>query len=347
MKFVMLRAGFKQTKVIFNGQIAKNDGAHDDVTTLSDFWIVFANELLIRGFYDQVEVWYQTKNDPHSFEHSSGLIERYFKPGYKGSDTNIHVLFVRGNLNDYRHILGHCQNTFKIYYPSGPYHTPKFTPDLSFVEDVRHLNHIKAKKNFNVELFKKGCVEKYFLCKNENINKTWDLCFVACAPIYKRKGIERLHKLLISIPKLKVLVIGLRDTEIEKKFASYNVTFSGWIPRTSIGNFMTQCKYGIILSTDKEDGCPRVIQEFLACGTPVLVYDETCCSDFYLNQQTGFRFSNESMVKTVKHAFLLEHNILRPRKYFLNNLTMDHVIEHFVSILQRHGGPVCQLNTNG
>jgi len=342
MKFVMLRAETKQTKLEYKGQIAINDATYEDVATSSDYWTVWANELLVKGWYDEVEIWYQ-ENDEHpvgTFEHSSGMKEIFWPTGYLGIENySADVLFVRGAMKSYTSVLN-TLDTFKVYYPSGPYYCPSINYQwgLCFVEDIRHIKIVEDKTGAPVELFKKSCVGKYFQHKAQ---KEYDICFVCCAPIAKRKRLLFLKYILqqLKSENVSALVIGLKDPELIVQFDGLNVDFIGWIPRTKIGKQMARCKIGVVLSDMKGDGCPRVIQEFLATGLPIAVSKHTCCSSIYLNKKTGIVAADVDMAEAILDLLAIT-SLMDVEEFYRTSISLGASVRHFVENMKKHGGPV-------
>jgi len=344
MKFVMLRALVKQTKVEYKGQTAINDSPYEDVETSSDYWTVFASKLLEKGWYDEVEIWYQENEDhpvqtPHI--HSTGLKE-IFKPkgyGYSSYEKPIDVLFVRGDMKEYRPVIDQLSNAFTIYYPSGPYYCPSFVPNLSFVEDPIQIDTVKLRTGSNVELFKKSCVSKYFSTNHYVGKKQWDIAFVCCAPIAERKRLSLLFKILRKLPNVSAVVIGLTDEKLIEEAKELNITWKGWMPRKEMGLVLSRCKIGLVLSTAEKDGCPRVIMEYLASGLPIVVSDKTCCSSIYVNRQTGFVASDEELPEAIEECIEIS-GFLDIKNYFNTVLSMGCSVRHFAETVKKHNGPI-------
>lgn len=348
MKFVMLRAPTKQTKIKYRDQIAVNDDYYEDVSTSSDYWTVWANELLTRGWYDEVEIWYQEDKEHKAgvFKHSTGLKEVFWldRFGFVNDSMSPDILFVRGDMPDYAFVL-QALDCFKVYYPSGPYYcpNPKYDWGLCFVEDLRHIEKVRERIGAPVELFKKSCVGKYFRHRSK---KKYDICFVCCAPIAERKRLMFFHHIIDTL-KIKghdvsALVIGLRDPDlIESHFRGLDVRFTGWIPRTKIGKIMAQCKIGLVLSDMERDGCPRVIQEFLAVGLPVVVSDKTCCSSIYINRKTGAVAKDADMVEAVLDMLAVSP-LMDVNEFYRTSLSMSASVRHFAENVREHGGPIRQ-----
>jgi len=353
MKLALLRAATKETVVVYKGQRVMNDGPYEDAETSSDFWTVFADRLLTGGWYDEVELWYQ-ENDSHRpgvFTHDSGLREVFWKRGF----TNVppvalpDVLFVRGKHVDYDplfiNVLKERPRPFVVYYPSGPYYCPPthYRADFCFVEDVRHVAPVMHKRNVPVELFKKSAVDKYFRARSTE--KKWDMAFVCCAPIADRKRLDRFRQVLVDMRDLEynhnAVVIGMQSESLVEGFKSdkLDVTFTGWLPRVKMTDVLSHCRLGVVLSSADHDGCPRVIQEFLANGLPVVVSDFTCCSTIYVNNATGEVVKDADLAQGITDILAVSQ-FYDIDEFFTTNLSMGCSVRHFIEHMRHNGGPV-------
>ena len=335
-KFIMLRATTKQTHVKFEGQFAKNDDYYEDVTTSTDFWLVFADGL--RKYFDQVEVWFQEDiyHPEGKFVHSTGLIERYFKKGYNfKNEKEPDILFVRGSHKEYETVIARFPLAQKVYYPSGFYYFPTIGKDwdVCFTEDPNHMQEVEKRTQADVFLFKKSCVAEPFL--SWNCEKEYDLCFICGAKERDRKRLHLLKTLLDQVKnKFSVLVMGLKSEKVIEEFKDYNVTFGGFINRKEIGKYMSKCRAGTVLSSYKGDGSPRVIQEFLASNIPILVCSDSVFSPYYINEKTGV-VGNTSSLGYDAENILTNMDRFSPRQYFLEELTMEKSVEHFMDCVYR------------
>ena len=333
-KIAILRAPIKQTIVEWEGQVAINDSFFEDVATSSDFWLVFAD--CLQRYFSEVELWYQT--DPEhpvgEFTHSTGLVERFFKKNFETFPGSPDVLFVRGDHKEYYPVVASCSFAQRVYYPSGNYFIPNcdFNWDVCFVEDQRQVNEVNEKTGADIFLFKKSCVDKYFLYWNEP--KKYDLCVVCNAPQYKRKRFLLLKDVLDNMEKeTTALVIGLTSKKVMKEFKNYPVTFSGFVGRKEIGRYMSQCKIGLVLSSAEGEGSPRVIQEFLASNIPVVITEQGIYSSYYINEKTGRTARVSDSLGKICTKVLERYSQYRPRDYFIENLSMERSIQNFVKCI--------------
>ena len=329
--FVMLRATTKQTVVEYQGQTARNDSFYEDSSTSSDFYTVFCDELL--RYFVRVEIWYQ--EDRHHpkcsvFEHRSGLVERYWPKGYEGltEGDEPEILFVRGDKRDYYPVLNRFRKAFKVYYSAGHYYLPptQGTWNLVFVDDPRHIKEVEESAYCPVELFKKSCVDKYFPGKKGQ--GAVDIYFTCNAPQANIKGFRFFLRLMRDLRNKSALCVGLRNEGMEKEFKGLPVYFTGFVPRVHVGQLMARCRMGLVLS-GKEDGSPRVIQEYICSDFPVVVREQTTHSPFYINSMTGISASDEKMRYAIIYT-LNNRELFAPRKYFMESLTVEQSAKYFV-----------------
>ena len=335
-KFVLLRAKIKQTEFEYEGQIAKNDDFYEDVATSSDYWLVFADHL--RKYFSEVELWYQADpNHPKGiFTHSTGLVERFCEKDFMDFPGSPDVLFVRGDHKEYYSVITRTPFAQRIYYPSGPYYIPnsRFEWDTCFVEDERQVRNVHEATGAYTFLFRKSCVEKYFI--NWNEKKKYDLCVVCNAPTVDRKRLYLLKEILKGMKSgTTALVIGLTGEKVLEEFKQYPVTFSGFINRKEIGKYMNQCRVGLVLSSAKGDGSPRVFQEFLASDVPVVTTEEAVYSSYYINGLTGRSARVPNSLAKIITKVLENMDQYSPRKYFLEELNMEKSVKQFMSNIGR------------
>lgn len=330
MRLLILRSRIKETVAYYQGQVAKNDDYYQDVSTCTSAYMHLASALL--SHFGEVTVAFQfDKDHPRSkFRHSTGLVERFAR--LKFADLNPpQVLFVRGPFKEYQRFVRACdEKSFKIYYPAGE----KFTPpkefghfDLVFADDERHLGSLK-RKGFRAALFKKPAAPCFV---PKGLDKQWDVCFIANGSQVRHKGWGTFRRLVEACPDLKFVNVGLKNEKIIKQFRELpNVFWAGWHRREQIPEFMNQSKVGLVLS-NKKDGSPRVIQEYIACGTPIVVRSKTACSGLYINRATGFRASNFDEIIHMARNLVNNWRGLLPEVYYQANLTPEKCAEWIAS----------------
>jgi len=108
------------------------------------------------------------------------------------------------------------------------------------------------------------------------------------------------------------------------------VTFTGWVPRNELPNFYNQLM--LLVFPSHSEGVPGVVQEAMACGTPVLATPVGGIPDLIKDGETGFIMednSPESIAKNVIRA--LEHPNLEKiaknaRKFIKDEYTYEHMM---------------------
>ena len=104
-----------------------------------------------------------------------------------------------------------------------------------------------------------------------------------------------------------------------------NIKFLGSLLRPEINNVLNQSKFGLV-SSNKLDGCPRVITEILTSGTPLFIRDQTRVLDYY-KVYGAMEFNDENFGHKIIEGFD-NYNCLK--KELLNNLdnfSMDKICE--------------------
>jgi glycosyltransferase involved in cell wall biosynthesis len=296
----------------------------------------------LRKHYDEVEIWYQEdKGHPAGeFVHSTGLKEVFHKKHYPDAQPP-DVLFVRGDCTKYLPLLERMSgSTFLVYYSAGNYYCPpkKFWWHLIFVDDEKHISPVVQDTGVPTTLFKKSCVHKYFPARKGT--GAVDVCFTCNAPQYRIKGGDHFQQIMriLRSDGITAYCIGLKSEELLRKFSRLdNVFFTGFIPRHYVGEIMARCKVAVVLSGDR-DGSPRVLQEYLACDLPLVLSEGTAFSHNYLNTGTGVVASKHIEIAIM--SVLERPSIYQPRKYFLENLTMDKAVEHFADAIRKQNGPI-------
>ena len=96
----------------------------------------------------------------------------------------------------------------------------------------------------------------------------------------------------------------LKDKELHDK-----VKLTGWIPREMLPNHLNKVK--LLVLPSENEGVPAIVQEAMACGTPVLATPVGAIPDLIKDGKTGFIMednSPESIAENVIRA--LEHSNL-------------------------------------
>jgi hypothetical protein len=188
----------------------------------------------------------------HSLKHYNG-----FKPD---------VIIARGGFREYDCLLWKYENAKKIYY--GANHgciPPKGIKYWGIMVDSERQAKLIESRKLRPLLFFKPAPPIF---KPVDIQKKYDVCFVAIHPNDSRKNVRWVYK---TCPKsLKVLQLGNapRGIKVPKNFTIKKVRHAK-VPRA-----MNKC-HVLAAPYKSEDSGPRVITEALACNVRPFMLPET------------------------------------------------------------------------
>lgn len=251
-----------------------------------DFYMLFPLELLRNNLVDEVVIYrfLNTLKDPIIFKlNSRKFIQKWIKsPLDIFNDQKPQLSFWRGGFQEYDYMISKDQRFFgkKIYLGASKRVKPGNNfYDKVLVESDYDLHHIDKSipfyKTANQNIFKVIDMKKEF-----------DLCWICNFTQITQKGQEWFIKIISEsneLKKLKIIHLGNNPEmgiQLSKKYKISNITFLGWKPRYIINEFLNKSKFGVVTS-NSEDGCPRVSTEILMSGTPLLIRDQTRLLSFY------------------------------------------------------------------
>lgn len=273
-----------------------------------DFYLLMGLNFLENNIFDEVVIWRLSnkKIDDIIFSiNGKKFIQRWVKDfnevfKYPSSD----ITFFRGGFEDYDLITKKNPKFFglKLYLGASKRTNPQFGGiyDKILVEWDNHItssNHIPFYKTASSEIF-------YPL----NLNRSNDLCWICNFTQIRYKGQEFFISNISKskyLKSLKIIHCGNKPEigkELCKQYNVTNIEFLGQLHREKINNVLNQCKWGIITSNE-EDGCPRVITEILMSGTPLLIRDKTRLLNFYKEEDT-IEFKDNYIEDKIKKAMM-------------------------------------------
>jgi len=80
--------------------------------------------------------------------------------------------------------------------------------------------------------------------------------------------------------------------ELRKSGCSEKVKFTGWVPHDELPNYLNELK--LLVLPSYSEGVPGIVQEAMACGTPVLATPVGGVPDLIKDGQTGFILEDNS-----------------------------------------------------
>ena len=180
-----------------------------------------------------------------------------FGPQLK-NNNHYDIIIARGGFKAYIPVLKNCPKAKKVYYGANHGCIPKdgIKYDLIMCDSEEQVKKCR-KHGLNGQLFIKPAAPQFF---PRTVEKKYDVGFSAIWPKDKRKNVSWVHK---TTPKeLKILQMG-HGCNAPSNF-SVKLIYHDKMPHA-----ISKCKV-IIAPYTKEDSCPRIIPEALACGVPVV-----------------------------------------------------------------------------
>jgi glycosyltransferase involved in cell wall biosynthesis len=140
--------------------------------------------------------------------------------------------------------------------------------------------------------------------------------------------IEAIPHVLALRDNIRFLIVGdgpLRgdvEREIKRRKLESKVTLVGWVPREEIPHYLNRIK--LVVSPSLTEGLPPLIQEAMACGTPVLATPVGGIPDLIKDKETGF------IVECNSHEIIAE-NIVRA----LSHPRLDSIISNASDLIHK------------
>jgi len=290
----------------------------DNIDSCDDMWTQLCRNMIDDlGCYG--EMWYRGGKREMSF--SDNFVERWL-PDFKMKhyDFDPDIVFARGGFPFYDDVLRRCPNAFKIYYGAGFRRIPgkkQFRDfDLILVDTPEQLESAKRKlPSHNIQLLIKPAADNIF--QPMTSVKRHDVIMVG----NYNKGIDKGHDFAFPriAKKYKVLSVGKIPSTVRKAYG--NVTYANWIPRRKMSKCYARSKVAIICC-GKEDSCPRVIPEALACNCPIIVLDRVnFWTDKYINGQTGMVTNKENFMSDLDNM-IKRYVDFSPYHFYASNLSL-------------------------
>lgn len=233
------------------------------------------------------------------------------------------IIIARGGFPYYDSFVKRWPDAVKVYYGAGkrfyPMKKGQYSQyDLFLVDSKKQLDEVAARGK-NVDLLLKPAATMF---KPMAVGKTYDVCFMANAT---QAAIKR-HALLLEAfagTDYKIMNIGNVDKQYVKMASKLdvNITWVGWKYRRDLPKLISQCKVGVVCSTNY-DSCPRVIPEYLACGLPVVATNNINFDHAkYINKTTGVLVKEKNILSGVEKLLKSDksHDVVR---YYRKELDM-------------------------
>lgn len=264
------------------------------------------------------------------------LMLQYLKCDYKYGTIQ--------DINDYEY----------IYSPSNPINSSKY-PDKKFIFGPhfsvfpnRLLLNIKNIKNNSVYIQpSKWAVNVWKLLNAENYIPLKVFPFPVNIDTFKPDNNEKKDKVFIYFKRRKPDELSYIETILKNKNIDYKIF--DYVKRYNEKDYikyLQQSKYGIILDAHESQGF--AIEEALSCNVPLLVWntkimsqeygsrypDIPCNTIPYWSEKCGDFFYEQNEFENKLEHFLNKSEQYEPRKYILDNLSVEKCANNFIELLK-------------
>lgn len=260
-----------------------------------DFYLLMCIYYLKKGYFDEVIIWRVSDNPPApiSFDYNGRKFHQLWvrNLGQTTKYPSPDISFWRGGFQIYDNVTKTNPKHFgkKIYLGAGKRRTPQWGGkyDLFLMEDER--DYVKGMK---CGPFYKTASPEIFRPPSTLQKPEYDICWPCNFKQITQKGQEWFIQHVASDIRLKNLKIvhcgngpGV-GKKLCQKYGVDNIEFMGSLDRPVLNVILNRSKAGIVTS-NKKDGCPRVLTEIIMSGTPLLVRDITHFLGEYKKSELG------------------------------------------------------------
>lgn len=308
----------------------KNLENYHSITNLKDFkkycwdqYLLQSLWFLENNIFDEVIIWRLSDNNIPDIVFEVGnkkFIQRWVRDfnsvfSYPSPD----ISFFRGGFPEYDNITKQKPDFFglKLYLGASKRTNPQYGGIYDKIL-VEYNNHITTP--IHIPYYKTAPSEIFHPLNSERQN---DLCWICNFTQIKHKGQEFFISNISKseyLKSLKIVHCGNKPEvgkEMCKKYGISNIEFLGHLQREKINEVLNRSKYGIVTSNE-EDGNPRIITEILMSGTPLLIRDRTRVLYFYKEKDT-IEFNDSNIENRIKLALSMNF------KVDTNRLSLDNV----------------------
>lgn len=312
-----------------------------------DFYLLQGIWFLENDVFDEVVIWRlapkNTAKEETVFEvNGKQFIQRFVDDFDECFDyPSPAVTFFRGGFPEYGELtkigfpelgkLARMRSDFfglSLYCGTGQRVVPQRGGIYSkiLVEDERDLRNgnIPFYKTANQEIFKPSKFSEFLNVFGPEI----DICWPCNFSQLDYKGQEYFIKAVSQsdyLRGLKILHVG-NMPEVGKKLCKrYNVSnieFAGHVSRPGLNSLLNYSNLGLVTS-DLNDGSPRVITEIMASGTPLLLRDKTRALNYYRKNIFVTPHSDSTLVDTVRWAIENHEELTKAAVINREQLSMD------------------------
>lgn len=232
-----------------------DDNNRRNIKHRTDMWLDLFEELV--GKDDRGFIWYVSRKN-RLYHYTTNI---WIVTGSTDELSTVDYLFCRGGHKEYIPIIKKCKKAYKTYYGAGRRMFPQdgIRYDMILVdcdEDLQKATKLYPKSK--IVLWTKPAAKHF---KPVEMEKKYDLCFVAPNPKDKRKRVKWVYK---TLPKdQRMLQLG-NPIKAPKNVKVKRVS------AIKMPKVYSKCRI-LIAPYTEADSSPRCITEAMACGMPVVV----------------------------------------------------------------------------
>lgn len=302
-----------------------------------DFYLLQGIWFLENDIFDEVVIW-RLAPEKVSYQkeiifevNGKQFIQRFVDSFEKCFDyPQPAVTFFRGGFPEYGKLTRMRPEYFglSLYCGTGQRVQPQHggVYDKILVEDDRDLGKgaIPFYKTANQQIFKPS--------KNKELLKIFgpeiDICWPCNFSQLSYKGQEFFIREVGRsdyLKALKILHVGNKPEvgrKLCKKYGVSNIEFAGHVSRPDLNALLNYSKLGLVTS-NLNDGCPRIITEIMCAGIPLLLRDITRALYYYI--RGTFSFTDKDIEAWVKSALGSCGEVRREARKTLTRLSMTNI----------------------
>ena len=302
-----------------------------------DFYLLQQIWFLENDVFDECLTWRLTDGKEYSIEmlFNGKMFRQVFVNSFSRcfllSSTPV-ITFFRGGFPEYCEITKDGPDRFgkKLYLGAGRRILPNYggSYDKILAESQTDLQNgmIPFYKTANINIFNPIVPHQ----------KDYDLCWICNFTQLRHKGQDFFIQNVARskyLKKLRILHIGNKP-EVGKGLCKANgvtnIEFVGSVTRPQINEYLNASKFGLVTSNN-QDGCPRVLTEVMMTGTPLIVRDQTRFLDYYKDRGVII-FKDDCISSKIEEAM---------SKY---KMLKDQALSNVYTKLDI--GTICELNLN-
>ena len=252
-----------------------------------------------------------------------------FEEALEQNTLSTDISFFRGGFPEYDRLTKHKHNNklgTKLYLGAGQRTYPKYGGKYDkflFEEEVTFGK--------NTVPFYKTASPNIFYPRVPVEPTLYDICYIANFSQLSYKGQEQFIKQVSESDYLKSLsIVHLGNkpeigTKLCIKYNVYNIQFKGWVDKPEVNKIINQSKFGLVYS-NKTDGCPRVITEILATGTPCFISENTRLLDYYKGPEGGvITFPDNDLESYISTCLNLIFSITEQALEYKYKISMENI----------------------